>query len=491
MKIKKKSLMQGAVMKVKNFTVLFSTILLTLLLVNFNGCGKMDNTGTGLGISNSMMSAGSMDPKPQQKSTTQSSQNSSQKWNKMIATDINSYQKGSSNKNLENTVFVVSLYPVGQTRNIDETDEISITFSEPVAPLQKIVKNEPSLIEIVPALKGEGYWKSPTTYSFRIDQKLKLSFRFDVRFKGYKTFSGKQIPERKWSFNTPVLSIYNSRPYNNDKWQTLDQKAVVHFSQDVNPSEIAKFISIKTPDGFPAFTVRTCTKAERKTIWAEEDKNTERYIIVIPQSPLPIASNIEVLFKKGLPPKIGNIGLESDRVIKFRTYEIFDIKSVVSSITPGENIRVTFSNPVVAARVTDKLGVTPKATILKGGDWDSDYLYIGGKFFPGTTYKLAFPADLKDKFGNSLGSEKTFNVVCLDYNPVLAPPYESHFVLENYLDLDIPVYAVNAYETDVNYRKLDVKDLRKIYISDEYTSELNPSLIDSGTCSSFTWKLPI
>jgi hypothetical protein len=95
--------------------------------------------------------------------------------------------------------------------------------------------------------------------------------------------------------------------------------------------------------------------------------------------------------------------------------------------------------------------------IDKNGDWNSHIITVTGKFIPGTTYTLTFPAELRDQFVNRLDYVKKYTIKCLDYTPLLSPPNYTHFVLEDYLDLDIPIDVMNIYETLVFYKPLGLK----------------------------------
>ncbi|HLP47316.1 MAG TPA: hypothetical protein VK469_15295, partial [Candidatus Kapabacteria bacterium] len=262
-------------MKFKIFLSILITYVLLSVILYLNNGWQTDAVKSGLGITGPVMYArgSAQDPKP-------IADISPQKWQKMIATDIGSLQKGSTGKDTKGTVYAVSVHPQGETGDIGETDEIAITFSEPVAPLQKVVKNQSTLIQTLPYLKGEGYWKSSTTYAYRIDEPRKLSSLYKVRFKGYTAFTGKQVQGKEWSFTTPTITIIDSKPYHEEKWQTLDQKVLVQFSQDVDPEKISNYIKIESPQGSASFSTRYCTKEERKILYydAENESNLKRFV---------------------------------------------------------------------------------------------------------------------------------------------------------------------------------------------------------------------
>jgi len=476
-------------MKNKRFIIsILSTVVIGLTLY-FVGCGLSDSTPTRMNNAGSMMFHSPYDPKP----TTTKPQDRSKKWQQMIDTNIDALQVGSS-KIDKSIVNVVSFYPMGQVRSVSEVDEINITFSEPVAPLKKVEKGAPSLITVQPAVKGEGYWKSSTTYAFRIDTPLKQATRYDIAFKGYTAFSGKKINEKKWSVTTPVIQLLTSQPYQNKKWQTLNQKILVHFSQDVDRKTIKDFISIATPQGDHPFTIGYSTKEERKLLdyyIEDEEKKVRQYITITPFIDLPIASDIYVKFKPGLPSMEGPVGLPAERRISFRTYEIFDVVYVDSQFNPDAGLVLEFTNPVYINKVIEKVSFQPKVTVTKEySDWSTHRMALNGHFAPGTTYTITIPADLQDQFGNKPGTQKQFKSKCLDYTPLLNPPYYDHFVLENFLEKKIPLEVRNISKSLVSFKKLEKEDIRKLFKGDSEYAYFELKDWKTLSTSTYQWNIP-
>ncbi len=413
---------------------------------------------------------------------------SSQKWLEMLGTDMENLQVGDAATSAA-AIHVVSFHPQGQTRKIDEVDEVNITFSEPVAPLQKIEKGAPSLIDITPYIKGEGFWKSSTTYCYRMDEKLKLSSRYNITFKGYQAFSGKTIAPKTWDFSTPTITIVRTQPYHKNKWQTLEQKVLVQFSQDVEPDKLKNYIKISSDKGEHYFNIRYCNDEERKLLyyWRKDKKDTEKYVTITPKANYPIATDINVLFLKDLPSKEGNIGLQKPRIMNFRTYEIFSVLSVEEKFLPDAGIEVTLSNPAPISKFLEQITFEPEVEIKKEGDWNSSRFYIHGKFKPGTTYTMTVPASVKDRFGNTLGQERKFTSICQDFSPYLYPPGPQHFVLESYLEKSIPINVRNIFSTNVYYKEITPTDLKRILKSGYLPSEM----VNHKTCNKYLWQIPI
>lgn len=464
-------------------------VFVGILLLFFSGYLKTDRD-SGPGNPMDMSGAGKLGAggaaQPKEQETPAGG--TSQKWQKMLATDMATLETADTSKGAS-TVYVVSFHPQGQTRSIDEVDEINITFSEPVAPLKKAEKGEPSLIDIKPAIKGEGYWKGSTTYCFRLDEKLRLSTDYNVRFKGYTAFSGKKLEEKTWTFNTPTITIVRTVPYHNNKWQTLDQKVLAHFSQQVDIERIKNYIIITSDKGEHKFKLRYGTDPERELLydWQKKKEDQKFYVAIEPKDRFPMASNIKVQFLKGLLPAAGNLGLQEPRELQFRTFEVFDITSVTDEFSPDEGIEVVCSNPVPVGKFLQKVSFEPAVEFNQFGEWNSHLFSINGKFRPGTTYTMKVAADAEDQFGNRLGQEKTFTVKTRDYTPVLNPPYSTHFVLESFLEKTIPIEARNVFDCEVYYKKLSPVELKTLS-KDGY---MQPNQINLDTCKVYRWELPV
>jgi uncharacterized protein YfaS (alpha-2-macroglobulin family) len=453
-------------------------------MLSLTGCQQLDSSG--LAVKNPAATALSAAP-ASAATSEQDPDRASQKWQQMIATDIDSLRMGDP-KAKKGRAYVVSFHPQGQTRKVDEVDEINITFSEPVAPLKKVEKDAPSLIEISPHLKGEGFWKSSTTYAYRVDEKLKLSSRYTVRFKGYTAFTGKTATPKTWYFTTPTIKIIRTIPYHRYRWQTLEQRVLIRFSQDVDPTRISRFINIITPEGIHPFNVRYADVKERKLLYyyAKEGVDEKKYVTIIPAANYPIAADIRVRFLAGLPSMEGNVGLLRERELSFRTYEIFKILKVPQQFRPDNGFDIQFSNPVQLKHVREKISFGPAVTVQKGGNWNSDYINIRGNFKPGVTYTMSVPADITDQFGNQLGEDQRFTVKCLDYSAFLYPPNYGHFVFEDYLDSRIPINVRNIFKSAVYYKKMAIPELKKLY---QY-NRLSPGKVDQGSCNVFQWEIP-
>ena len=421
----------------------------------------------------------------------QEAASASEKWQQMLATNMETFKRGDTWQS-KGAVYVVAYHPQGQTRRIDEVDEINITFSQPVAPLEKVKKNTPSLISIIPAVKGEGFWKSSNTYCFRIDEPLKYSTRYQVEFNGYTSFSDKKVEAKRWSFATPTVRIIKSKPYNKARHQTLRQKIIVHLSQEVNPHQIKDFIKLTAAGREMAFSVRYSMESERKQLyyWTERyKKQLAQFITITAAEGFPKGSDIVVAMTKGLPSLHGNLGLTSERRITFRTYEEFKIKKISERFMADEGIIFSFTNPVAINQLVEKVTITPSVALRNDRKWTSREFHLYGKFRPGQTYKIVVPEDLRDRYGNRLGQQVEAECQALDYSTYFHPPGYNHYVLESYLEKAIPVSVRNLSKAEVWYKALTRADVLNMVSKGgfRYPAVIPKELAD---LKSYTWNIP-
>lgn len=409
----------------------------------------------------------------------------SEKWQKMLALDLDTL-KGDFQKE---GVKVVSLHPQGLLRNLSEVDEINITFSRPIAPLQQISTKTESLIETFPALKGEGYFKSSTTYCFVIKDKLSESANYRVIFKGYESPFGIKVDKKEWNFTTPLITLLKTKPYHKQKRRTPNQKVLIKFSQSVNPIDIKPFIKIQVNNNnWENFIVRYSTEEERKALyyWQGYRKEPKKFITISATLPYPVAAGINIRFLKGITSIGGNTGMALERVLKFGIYEKFKINKVSKEFNPDKGIKIELSNQVKIIDFLKSIKIEPAVKININYYYRNDNFRIIADFKPNTRYTLFIPAGIKDIFDNRLAQDETFTAFSKNYSPYLLPPSNAHFVLENYLEKVIPVQVRNITSTKVYYKKLSPEELTKI--ADK--SRLDIKSIKLEECESYLWEMP-
>jgi len=410
----------------------------------------------------------------------------SEKWLQMLNTEPDLISRDAGKK----AVKIVAIHPQGQLKEDSQSDELSITFSRPVAPLEQVTPGRDSLIHTEPSLKGEGYFKNAATYAFVVKEDLKPSTTYQVVFEGYESPFGFQVKKHQWEFSTPLISILKTIPSQDKKWQSLGQRVLVKFSQPVNPLDIKPYIRVTVDNqNWEHFQLRYSTEKERKELyyWQGYRKDPKKFITVLPTLPYPQAADIRISFLKGLTATAGNLGLPRNEVLKFRTFEKFVVEKVPETFNPDQGIEVHLSNQVRMADFLDRITIDPKIEINRDYYYRNEKFRIMGDFKPNTRYIVSIPHSIQDVFGNTLPRDYRFTVMSKDYTPHLIIPTGAHFVLESYLTRELPILVRNIKETGVLYKRLKSEDLAALVDGGRLDSER----IDPEDCQVYSWQIPI
>ena len=133
---------------------------------------------------------------------------------------------------------IVASSPQGVISAINQSDVISVTFSEPMVALQAVPKDEgsgPMIIE--PAVKGKYRWMGTGTLTFIPDQRLPYSSRFTVVVPGgTSSVTGLRLPgEFRWVFETPRPKVTWTSPAQKDSHADTATSILLRFNQPVDP----------------------------------------------------------------------------------------------------------------------------------------------------------------------------------------------------------------------------------------------------------------
>ena len=97
----------------------------------------------------------------------------------------------------------------------------------------------------------------------------------------------------------------------------------------------------------------------------------------------------------------------------------------------------------------DELGThirfSPEVNISEEYSYESSEFSFESGFQPNTKYTMTLSPDLRDKYGNVLGKEGTFEFTTIDYGPYLEMP-SGRMISEAYLGTRFPVKIMNVFD---------------------------------------------
>lgn len=387
-------------------------------------------------------------------------------------------------------VQVVSKTPYGPIADMNSARAVAATFSRPMTALSSAEKmgencplevfavkdalgpeNYPEVSSValadfksVEQLKGRCRWQGTQTVTFEPEEALRPASLYAARVKKGFAFGGQVMQEdAEWFFETLRPALTQSSPYNNTYWLPLDTIFYAAFNLSMDAARARDFIKLedRAPDGSVTellVGVRAAKNDEVKKIWPYQwsGVSTGTVLAVRPSSPLKPDHAYSLNLLAGLPAAEGNVGLVETRKLVYETYYTFRVKvTPATTCLPGE-FQLGFSNPVKLSELYKRMEIVPSTGMPKLDRGNSDYdgaryqerrtvyHYLPSEMFkPEIPYKFRLSPDLKDIFGNKLGSAQGFALDAMDYCPYWTMP-SGFGVLEGYLPARHPFTAVNS-----------------------------------------------
>ncbi|MCJ7679627.1 MAG: MG2 domain-containing protein, partial [Candidatus Aminicenantes bacterium] len=344
--------------------------------------------------------------------------------------------------------------PEGQTAAPHETEQLVVMFDRPMVPLEALPEGRgASFLKIAPSVPGRYRWLGSRTLTFVPEKRFPYATEVTVTVPAeIRSLDNFMLPkEMTWRFRTIRPLLTNHFPRQNQRWLKPDTKILLLFNQAVDPRTAAEFLSLVEVDVKKAETslqITARTPTAKILEEAELDVNTDQALLITPGKPLKPGFSYVMQIKEDFTGKEGPLGLEKTRIFTFETYTPFTFVEMESSdtINPDESLRFRFSNPVAYNEFIQNLQIDPAVDIPEHMlEWDhtNSVIWLNLPFQPETKYNIRISPDIKDEFGNVLGTAVTRTFSTNPYPPSVWMT-SGHGVVESYGDLKYPAYAVNS-----------------------------------------------
>ncbi|MEW5800061.1 MAG: Ig-like domain-containing protein [Bacteroidota bacterium] len=331
-------------------------------------------------------------------------------------------------------LHIVSVTPTGQTTQIDQSQMITVTFSEPMVPLQEAPHDElTGPLKINPPVVGRYRWQGTSTLSFLPQKNLPYASAYTVTIPaGVKSVSGKKLKENfEWRFVTPLPTVISTTPYDKQTSVELDHMISISFNQRINPFQVSKFISLEQIRGkeksYPKFTTVWDGKSETSVVHL---RASEKFLT---------GAVITVKIKAGVKGVEGMLGMASDVSFWFSTYNEFKFVGIENALpmSPNVALQLKFSSPLFEEELYKHLVFRPDLEVPKR-DYYTDYAtnvwYISLPLEPAKEYTGYILPGIKDRFNQSINDTVKFTFSTRGFDPVLhmatgfgvLEAYESH-----------------------------------------------------------------
>ena len=296
---------------------------------------------------------------------------------------------------------------------------LSITFSQPMIAVTShadtVAAGVP--VKLSPQPKGKWRWVGTRTLLFDPEIRFPQATRYQVEIPaGTRSATGVALKASKsWDFTTPAPRITSSYP--NHGPQRRDPVMFVAFDQRIDAAAVLPTIAVKA--GSKRYSVRAPSADELAASRevtnlidaATKAEHGDRYVAFVVDELFPVDTNIVISVGPGTPSAEGPRKTSANQSFSFRTYG--PLKVVEARCSWGRDCPpmtpwyVRFSNPLDEDDYDDsRFAISPKLPGFKS-DLHGTYIYIRGRSKGRTTYSVTLPSSLKDKFGQTLGSEET------------------------------------------------------------------------------------
>lgn len=397
---------------------------------------------------------------------------------------------------------VLAVSPTGATAGREASQIITATFNQPMVPLEKLKGNEADgILTINPQIIGKYRWQGTSVLTFIPEKQLPLATNFKVTLnRGITSVVTHDTMQESYSWNFETLrpNLQTSYPYENQGWIDLREKVCLLFNQAMDHKKAPYFIRFKerTADGKTTdltFNVDFITAQDKELLKKEGYyqpyailNSTPSYTLVIkPKELLKMGGSYFVQLSTGLPSAEGNLGLISQRVINFTTYNVFKFIRPASwdKLEPSRGIEFDFSNPIKYADFFKVLKIDPPVKLpellvtsqqFTNGDTSRQLcpVYVNCGLLPNTRYKVTMQGILTDKFGQSLGRKLETYFQTTDFDPRMKMP-TGMGIVESYLEpARHPLRLLNLDKVRLQMALIDESNIVKIssntFIEEEY-----------------------
>jgi len=275
---------------------------------------------------------------------------------------------------------------------------IAVSFNQPVVALGADASSLPPAFSLQPSVAGRGEWINTSTYIFYPDPSMAGGTEYTVRLNpDLKTVSGVGLPEaggegNTWTFTTSRPRVVTLDPAS-DQLLPIKPEIKLTFNQPMDRQSVESNFVFSGTEGIVNGTFT----------W--NDEGTE--LTFVPEKML--TRNVGYILNVGAAARSqsGEITLGTDYGAALRTYDNF----AVTSTDPNSGVPdFKFNSPLGEGDYEDLVTVTPALDNLQVEiSEDRLNLTVYGEFTPETNYQVELSAQIRDRWGQSLGDPFILN----------------------------------------------------------------------------------
>ncbi|HEY9850702.1 MAG TPA: alpha-2-macroglobulin [Leptolyngbyaceae cyanobacterium] len=407
--------------------------------------------------------------------------------------------------------WIEQISPLGEAEPLAQ---IRIRFKEPLIPVQSLdnpdQKNLLQKFEILPPLPGQFRFLTPRMVGFQADKALPKATRIKVTLKeGLADLNNHRLAQDlAWTFQTEPIKLTNLPKWKetpDSEPQPIDIKPNLKFTSNVelDLNSLKKHLTF-APEGknqnLPLKVDLSKPKTETENQTPAENFNPatqEWNYIITPQRTLEKATSYRLEFASGILPARGNLPTETDIASEVKTYpplafeklDFFgqpDVSGAYGRFVKGA-AQLKFNNNLVAESAIENIKIDPQPKSTPR----LVQIYDGEKFVnlnpwslePAKTYTITVGANLKDKFGQTLGKPVKLQYQTGDVAGDIWTPTDLH-IFPSGKNLQLNISTVNLPESQYKaaYRVVEPTDL--VFVDSAYPRDSKTDLLPPNN----TWQ---
>ncbi|MEA2690339.1 MAG: alpha-2-macroglobulin [Candidatus Eremiobacteraeota bacterium] len=361
--------------------------------------------------------------------------------------------------------LIASVAPVG---DVETLAQIRVRFRDDLIPLERLESSDETAalahFSIAPALPGRFRFLTPKMIGFEPDKAWPAATRVRVTIaKGLRDVRGHELGgDVSWTFQTAGIELDGLPGKEGDKApRELRPKIELTSNTPLDRASLQAHATVRAsgksndagiPLSIPPDTATPNPQTSADAMPEEQydpSLRSWRYVLV-PAHDLEKATQYDVVIDPGVLPRDGNRPSEFAARGTFRTFDVLRFEGV--SVTKQSGARFTSGQPKLSftTPVDEKsIGALalnpapPKGSTPFAAFGDEGVAINTSLLAPQTDYTVSIGADLKDTFGQTLGTAQTATFRTGDFAPdVWAPSGTNLFPASR--DVRLNVVAVNA-----------------------------------------------
>ncbi|KAF3890759.1 alpha-2-macroglobulin family protein [Tolypothrix bouteillei VB521301] len=386
-------------------------------------------------------------------------------------------------------------------------NQIRIRFKEALIPVESLDSAEQQGLlkkfEIVPSIPGHFRFLTPRMVGFQVEEALPKATRFQVTLKaGLADLKNHRLnQDLAWTFNTELIKLTDlpgKNPIEKDEIEPIDLQQKLQFTSntELNLASVRKHLQLLVENKTQNVPFKVELAKEEKTSETQDplekfDPSSRQWIYnLIPQESLQKATHYRLEFSPGLLPAYGNLPSEQTFASKLSTYSPLEFRGLQfygqpdASGTYGRFVQgapqLVFNNELAASSVIENIKINPApqaiSRIIQANDREKVININPYAFSPSTSYTITIGANIKDKFGQTLGKPITVKYETGDLAGDLWVP-EGLNIFPDGKNLQLNISTVNLPDSSYKAAYQVVQPTDLVYFNSAYPKSEGNNLL--------------